>query len=367
MEAVGLQTHIWNNNLRSAFLLAGFPVLLLGMVFVLVLGMVGAGYLPSGGDGMAAAFGYMLAAAPLAIGVSLIWFVIAYFANTAIIDALTGARPVTRNEEPELYNLLENLCISRGLPMPGLHIIETDALNAFASGVNQKQYAVTVTRGLMRTLNKDELEAVLGHELTHILSRDVRTMVIASVFAGIITLIAQVIFRAVMWGGIGRSRSSDEKKAGAGFIFVAIALAVAAVGYVLAIVIRMALSRQREFVADAGAVTLTKNPDAMISALQKISGRSQIEAPDSVRGMFIENGREGGGMSAMGLFDTHPPIEKRIAALVQFAGGQVREPSYAPPFEARAPVYAPEPAYEPEADLSAEPGPWGARKRGPWD
>jgi len=364
MEAVGLQTHIWNNNLRSAFLLAGFPVLLLGMVFVLVLGMVGAGYLPSGGDGMAAAFGYMLAAAPLAIGVSLVWFVIAYFANTAIIDALTGARPVTRNEEPELYNLLENLCISRGLPMPGLHIIETDALNAFASGVSQKQYAVTVTRGLMRTLNRDELEAVLGHELTHILSRDVRTMVIASVFAGIITLIAQVIFRAVMWGGVGRTtRSSDEKKAGAGFIFVAIALAVAAVGYVLAIVIRMALSRQREFVADAGAVALTKNPDAMISALQKISGHSQIEAPDSVRGMFIENGREG-GMSAMGLFDTHPPIEKRIAALVQYAGGRVAEPSYAPPFESQAPTYTPDPDYA--ADIEPA-GPWGDRRpRGPW-
>lgn len=350
MEAVGLQTHIWNNNLRSAFLLAGFPVLLLGMVFVIVLGMVGAGYLPAQGDAVSAAFGYMLAAAPLAIGVSLIWFAIAYFANTAIIDALTGARPVTRNDEPELYNLLENLCISRGLPMPGLHIIETDALNAFASGVSQKQYAVTVTRGLMQTLDRDELEAVLGHELTHILSRDVRTMVIASVFAGIITLMAQVIFRAVMWGGVGRS--SREERKGGNIIFVAIALAVAAVGYLLAIVIRMALSRQREFVADAGAVALTKNPDAMISALQKISGRSHLEAPDSVRGMFIENGSDR-AMSAMGLFDTHPPIEKRIAALVRYAGGKVRPPE-------------PPSAFEPAAGAV---GPWGdadGRERGPW-
>jgi heat shock protein HtpX len=307
---------------------------------------------------MAAAFGYMLAAAPLAIGVSLVWFAIAYFANTSIIDALTGARPVTRNEEPELYNLLENLCISRGLPMPGLHIIETDALNAFASGVTQKQYAVTVTRGLMQTLNRDELEAVLGHELTHILSRDVRTMVIASVFAGIITLMAQVIFRAVMWGGIGRSNREERK--GGNLIFVAVALVVAAVGYLLAIVIRMALSRQREYVADAGAVALTKNPDAMISALQKISGRSHLEAPDSVRGMFIENGSDR-SMSAMGLFDTHPSIEKRIAALVQFAGGRVRPLEPQPAFEAAEGPWG--------AGPSAGAGPWGDaddRERGPW-
>ncbi|MBN9319926.1 MAG: M48 family metallopeptidase [Caulobacterales bacterium] len=364
MEAVGLQTHIWNNNLRSAFLLAGFPVLLLGMVYFIVLGMIGAGYLPAQGDAVAASFGYMLAAAPLAIGVSLVWFAIAYFANTSIIDALTGARPVTRNEEPELYNLLENLCISRGLPMPGLHIIETDALNAFASGVTQKQYAVTVTRGLMQTLNKDELEAVLGHELTHILSRDVRTMVIASVFAGIITLLAQVIFRAIMWGGVGRSSSREDRKGG-NFIFVIIALAVAAVGYVLAIVIRMALSRQREFVADAGAVALTKNPDAMISALQKISGRSHLEAPDSVRGMFIENGGDR-SMSAMGLFDTHPPIEKRIAALVQYAGGVVREPAYNDRAFEPAPTYEAAP-FEPEQSSDETDGPWGDRRpRGPW-
>jgi heat shock protein HtpX len=353
MEAIGLQTHIWNNNLRSAFLLAGFPVLLLLMVYVLVLGMIGAGYLPAQGGDAATAAVYMLAAAPLAIGVSLVWFAIAYFANTAIIDAMTGARPVTRDAEPELYNLLENLCISRGLPIPGLHIIETDALNAFASGVSQKQYAITVTRGLMQTLDHDELEAVLGQELTHILSRDVRTMVIASVFAGVITLIAQVIFRAVRWGGIARSGRRDGKKGG-GTILVLIALAVAAVGYMLAIVIRMALSRSREFVADAGSVALTKNPDAMISALQKISGRSHLEAPDLVRGMFIENAVERGAR-AMGLFDTHPPIAKRIAALVKFAGGRVSETPPVPAVEAPPLEVSSDPA-------SPDSGPWGSRE-----
>ena len=318
MGAFGLYTHIQANNFRSAILLAGFPMLLIGIVYALTLGLIGAGYLPSsgtiGGD-FALAFRMMAAGAPLAILVSLVWFAIAYFANTRIIDALTGAHPVTRQEQPELYNLLENLCISRGIPMPSLRIIESEALNAFASGMNEKQYSITVTRGLMQALDRDEMEAVLGHELTHVVNRDVRTMIIASVFAGIITLIAQLLFRAVQFGGL---RGGSRNGKGGGGVFVLIALAAAAVGYVLAIVIRMALSRSREFVADAGAVELTRNPDAMIGALRKISGGTEtLDAPESVQAMFLENGRSG----VMDIFATHPPIEKRIAALVKYAGG----------------------------------------------
>jgi heat shock protein HtpX len=341
MEAVGLQTHIWNNNLRSAFLLAGFPVLLLGIVYCLALALVG------GDVGYAAQL--MVAGAPLALIVAGVWFVIAYFANTGIIALATGAKPVTRAEEPTLYNLLENLCISRGMKTPKIFIIEDEGMNAFASGLNESQYTVTVTRGILETLTPPELEAVLAHELTHVINRDVRTMVIASVFAGIITLIAQVLYRAVLWGGVGRRGDSRGKGNG---VFVLLALAAVAVGYVLSIVIRMALSRSREFVADAGSVELTKNPDAMISALQKISGHSQLEAPEAVRGLFLENHESG----VYGLFATHPPIEKRIAALERFAGGRVM---------ASAPQVAapPEPAAISEPD---EAGPWGARPRGPW-
>lgn len=349
MGAIGLQTHIWNNNIRSGLLLAGFPVLLLGLIFALTFALVGAGYLPSNGDVVGSSLRMMWAAAPLALAVTAVWFAIAWFANTAIIDAVTGARPVTRKDAPDLYNLLENLAVSRGMRTPSLHIIETPALNAFASGVHERQYAVTVTTGLLATLNRDELEAVLAHELTHIISRDVRTMVIASVFAGVITLAAQIIFRSIMWGGMGGGRRDSEGKRGGG-VFIVVALAAASIGYVLAIVIRMALSRSREFVADAGAVDLTKNPDAMISALQKISGQSALEAPESVRGMFLDNGPS---TAAFGLFDTHPPIEKRIAALVRYAGGRVSEPSTSTPSTAgpwgQAPASAPD-------DAS---GPWG--------
>lgn len=317
MGAFGLYTHIQANNLRSAILLAGFPVLLLGIVYALTLGLIGTGFLPSsgsiGGD-IALAGRMMIAGAPLALLVSGVWFLIAWFGNTAIVDAMTGAHRVSRQEEPELYNLLENLCVSRGIPTPDLRIIESEALNAFASGVTEKQYAITVTRGLMQTMDRAELEAVLGHELTHIRNRDVRTMIIASVFAGVITLLAQIIFRGVQFGG-GRRSSRDGKGGG---VFVLIALAVAAIGYVLAIVIRMTLSRSREFVADAGAVELTRNPDAMIGALRKIEASSlTLEAPEAVQAMFLDNEPSG----ALDIFATHPPIEKRIAALVKYAGG----------------------------------------------
>src|SRR5580692_152216 len=272
MQAVGLQTYIWNNNIRSVLLLIGFPILLLAMVFSLTLGMIWARMLPSGyefGGAVPFALHLMWSAAPLAIVVALVWFAIAYVFNQAIIDFATGSRPASRDEEPDAYNLLENLCISRGLTMPTLRVIETEGMNAFASGLHEGRFSVTVTRGLLQILDRDELEAVLGHELTHIINRDVRTMVVAAIFAGVITLFCQIIYRAILWGGRGRSKGTA--------LFLVIAMVVGAIGYALAIVIRMAISRTREYVADAGSVELTHNPDAMISALQKVAGHTHLD------------------------------------------------------------------------------------------
>lgn len=313
MGSVGLQTYIWNNNLRSAVLLAGFPLLLVGMICALEFGAAVAGVVPIR-DGSFNIFAVMLASAPAALAVAGVWFVVAYLFNQVIIDVATGAKKVERTDEPELYNLLENLCISRGLTTPTLRVIETEGMNAFASGLHAGRFNVTVTRGLLNSLSKDELEAVLAHELTHIINLDVRTMVVAAVFAGIITLICQMIFRAVYWGSGGR-------KSKGGGAFILIALAIAALGYFLAIVIRMALSRSREFVADAGSVELTKNPDAMISALQKVSGHAHLDAPQSMRAMFLEDNEDG----ILGMFVTHPPIAKRIEALQKYAGGRLIE------------------------------------------
>lgn len=356
MHAVGLRTYIWNNNIRSVLLLAGFPLLLLGMVYAITLGMIAARMLPSTGTqsgDLMYAFSLMTVAAPAAICVAAAWFVIAYLFNQAIIDMATGSRKVERAEEPDFYNTLENLCISRGLTMPTPRIIETDGMNAFASGLHEGRFSVTVTRGLLENLTHDELEAVLAHEMTHVINRDVRTMVIASIFSGIITLLCQIIFRSIWWTGGGRGRDRN----GGGWIFWLVAMAAAAIGYALAIVIRMAISRSREYVADAGSVELTKNPDAMISALQKVSGHTHLDAPESMRAMFLEDDDEG----IFGLFATHPPVAKRIAALQHYAGGRVVEhPDPAKPLTSQPEI------------VSQASGPWGSApqadeaKRGPW-
>ena len=359
MQAVGLQTYIWNNNIRSALLLIGFPILLMGMVFFLVLGMIWARMLPPGyeyGGDVAEALALMWQAAPAAIVVSVVWFAIAYFFNQTIIDFATGSRPLARADEPRAYNLLENLCISRGLTMPTLRIIETDEMNAFASGLHEGQFSITVTRGILQSLDDAELEAVLGHELTHVINRDVRTMVVASVFAGIITLMCQIIYRSILWGGFGGRGGGRRGNVG---VFLLVAMAVGAVGYLLAIVIRMALSRTREYVADAGSVELTKNADAMISALRKVSGHAHLDAPQSMRAMFLEEDDDG----IFGLFATHPPVEKRVSALERYAGG--REVA-----AAAAVTVAPAAA---AAAVDDAQGPWGGHgqdgppTQGPWN
>lgn len=353
MQAVGLQTFIWNNNLRSALLLAGFPVLLLVLLFAVQMMLLGSGfehvpsiYMTPTQSPFAFALQATIQSLPLAITIAVVWFVIAYFANQTIIDLATGASPIARKDDPELYDLLENLCISRGMKTPTLRIIESAELNAFASGVHEGQFSITVTRGLRERLTRDELEAVLGHELTHIINRDVRTMIIAAVFAGIISLVAQVLARMLWFRGGGR----DDRRGGG--VLVLGGIAAAAIAWFLAIVVRMAISRRREFVADAGSVELTKNPDAMITALRKVAGHAHLDAPEEVRGLFLENVEEG----IFGLFATHPPIEARIDALVRYAGGRASEP--AP--EARAAPHAP--------SSDHTPGPWDepAPPKGPW-
>ena len=320
MAAVGLQTHIWANNTRSILLLAGFPFLLVLMLYGVLLMLLGTATVEDGapqaslGEDMMMAASMLTYTVPLALGIAGVWFAIAYLGNQMMIDAITGARKVERKDEPELYNLLENLAISRGMRTPTLRIIETEGMNAYASGLHEGRYSVTVTRGLMRAMNRDELEAVLAHEMTHVINKDVRTMVIASIFAGIISVIAELIVRSIF---LSRGRGGRDNKNALPLILIG--MAFAAIGFTLAIVIRMMLSRTREFVADAGSVELTKNPDAMIAALRKIEGRSSLPAPDEVQLMFLDNQPDGRGLEVM--FASHPSIQARIDALVKFGGG----------------------------------------------
>lgn len=340
IAAVGLQTHIWNNQIKSVLLLLGFPLLLLVLLGVLCAlvgtpsGVARAAYDPTQAaiDGVARYGHWVILAAA-------VWFAIAWVMHTSIINAVTGAKPVTRQQAPEIYNMLENLCISKGMRMPRLQVIDSPALNAFASGINDNTYTITLTRGIVQALDKQALEAVIAHELAHIRHRDVRLLIIAVIFAGIISFVCEIIYRMIIYGGTGRQRDGRV---------ILLGFAVMAIGYVLALSLRFALSRRREYLADAGAVELTRNPDAMIRALRRISGRSEMpDVPVDVRQMMIENKAE-----LFGMFATHPPIEARVQALVMLGGRDTGELP-APPSAVAA------------QQETGEARPW-RRRHGPW-
>ena len=371
MAAYGLYTHIASNKFRSMLLLAG--------LFMLVYVLVYAGALVAevviNSNGTVAyylsrAFHDLIVAAPFATIAAAVWIVIAYFFHQSMIDAVTGGHDVTRQEEPRLYNLLENLCISRGITMPKLKIMESPALNAFATGLNPRQYSITVTTGLLNALNDKEIEAVLGHELTHIKNGDVQLMVVAVIIAGVVGFFGELFFRlftSFNWssgsggswssGSSSSSRSSssssDSKSSGGGAVIVIIiAVVLIVVAWLLSQVVKLALSRSREYLADAGSVELTKNPDAMISALRKIENRGELPgATSAVMELCVDNPREG----FADLFATHPSVQSRVDALVKFAGGH--DPGPLPP---------PDEADEPEAQVERQDGPPPLR-HGPWD
>jgi len=347
MAAFGLYSHIQSNRRRSIVLLAGLFFLVYVMVYAGALLAEGLSVDADVNTLMQLAWSDFLQAAPFATVGAVLWIVIAYYFHQSMIDALTGGREVARSDAPRLYGLLENLCISRGIQTPKLKLIESDALNSFATGMNAKQYSITVTSALLDRLDDAEIESVLGHELTHIRNGDVRMMVIAVVIAGVVSFVAELIFRLWFYNGFSFRGRSDERRGGGVGVAILIAVALLVIAYVLSFVIRLALSRSREFLADAGSVELTKNPDAMISALRKIEGRGELPgATSAVMEMCFDNPREGFGE----LFDTHPSVDRRVAALVKFAGGHDPGPI----------ALAPQPGETSDGAADVAPaGPWG--------
>lgn len=366
MQTFGLRTHIWNNFWKSALLLAGFPLLLSLTAFGLALIVLdtGGGFWGAWSRALAN-FWYFYA---LGWAVALVWFAIATAASDRIIDFVTGAAAVTRMTEPRLWNLLETLAISRGMRMPRLAIIETDARNAFASGLSRDKGAVTVTRGLMNALDDRELSAVLAHELTHIRNGDARLAVIAAVFAGVISLGFESMNRSGVrpsWSGPRSSRSSSGSRDSGLAALVGVLLILLA--SFLAVLLRMALSRNREYLADAGSVELTADPDAMISALRKVADHADIpNVPSQIRAMFLHD--HAGSLYSV-LMATHPPMESRIATLVRVAGGRdpgppAAAPGQPAPWHANSVVPDTQPDTvggntQPAGPVHPIPGPWG--------
>ncbi len=300
----GIQEQKIRNNRYSVFLLTLFPVLLLGMFWVIVF------FLNRNGN---AQISFFTKVAPILLTGIGIWFLIAWGINTRLIHWATGAKALNRMENKRVYNIVENLCISNGMKMPKVFVIEDDSLNAYASGINENSYSITFSRGIIDKLADDELEGVAAHELTHIRNRDTRLLIISIIFVGVFSFLAEMAMRSIRFTG----RKSDK---GVGVIIL-VAVVVSALAYFLSILMRFGISRSREYLADAGAAEMTKRPDALANALKKISADPWIEAVQSrdVAQLFINNPTPSKHNASWdNLFATHPPIEKRIQYLEQF-------------------------------------------------
>ncbi len=324
MKYVGLQSQIDTNNRKSILLLLSFPCMILGMLwlfFALITGFSHSSVYDEYGQKTLGALKantlwqeYM----PWLVGCVGIWFIIAYFANTSIIRKATGARSITRKRNPRIYNIVENLCIAGGMDMPKINVINDPQLNAFASGINKNTYTVTVTTGICDRLNDEELASVIAHELTHIRNNDTKLLIISIVFVGIIFTLLNFLADIVSHSG----RSRNNKNGGMLIVFV-VAIICCAIAYFFALLTRFAISRKREFMADAGGAELCGNPLALASALRKISedpALGNIDRED-VAQLFIIH-PEKLSQNFLGrfsyLFSTHPDIKERIRILEQF-------------------------------------------------
>lgn len=250
---------------------------------------------------------------------ALLWILISYFNGDAWLLHGAGAFEIEKKDQPEIYRLVENLCIAQGLPTPRVYIMDDESLNAFATGRDPEHASVALTKGIVKRLERDELEGVIAHELSHIKNRDIRLMLITVAGISFCTFLAEVCFRAAANSSY---RSRREKENNGAIVFLIAGIFFMVYGYLIAPLIRLAVSRTREYQADASAALMTRNPRALASALQKISSDPRVEALDahaSMAAMCIENplGQMGLFSWLSGLLATHPPIEKRIAKLTE--------------------------------------------------
>ena len=347
MKYVGIQTQIWRNNRNSVILLCMFPVILLGMVLLAIMTLDFIGWFCWDGvcpPGLQATkvhwdiiWYYFKDAMPFTLSMTGLWFIIAYCTNTSIIRHITHAKPVERKDNLRVYNIVENLCIAGGIEMPQINIVEDSNLNAYASGIDIPSFTITLTTGLIEKLNDAELSAVVGHELTHIKNRDTRLMVVCIVFVGIFAAIQSMSMRMLgaLLRGSRRSSSRRNNKGGGGAIILEIMILLIAliiwssIGYFFSFMTRLAISRKREYVADAGAAELCGDPLALASALKKISeapGLADVQRNDVAQLYIIHPDEEfdnnmklsGWVAKANIMFCTHPDTPERIKILEQF-------------------------------------------------
>src|SRR5260221_10708924 len=240
-----------------------------------------------------------------------------YYFSDKLVLATVNAQEIQKKDNPELFNIVENLCIGDGIPMPRIYIMDTDSPNAFATGRDPKHAVVCVTKGLLEKLNKVELEGVIAHELSHVKNFDTRLMGIVAILVGFIAILANILMQQLWWGGF---RSRDERDNGGNIqaIFLVIGVVFAILSPIIATLIQLAISRKREFLADASGALLTRYPEGLAEALKKISeyGKPMIHQSSAIAHLYIADPKGGFSKRIGGLFATHPPIEARIKALI---------------------------------------------------
>jgi len=299
-ERVLIYDRIDQNRRNTFFLLTVFVLVLAGLSIALgiILGMP---------------YPY----APLLIIPFIIFAIISYYASSSVALGISGAHEVTKEQEPELVRKVENLCIGAGLPMPKVYVIEDGSPNAFATGRDPEHASVAVTRGLLDKLDELELEGVLAHELSHIGNYDIRVMTIVVVLGGLAALMADFMLRLTIMGS-GRRSSNQGKGGGAAFAFVYLAALLAAIlAPIAAQLIRFAVSREREYLADASGALLTRNPEGLASALEKIAADPDpLEVANKATAhLYINNPLREHKSWLNNMFSTHPPIEERVRLL----------------------------------------------------
>lgn len=250
---------------------------------------------------------------------STIWSGITLAFGDRILSGIAGAKEVTREEEPQLHNIVEEMSLAAGLPKPRVLVIETEVPNAFATGMRTSRSAIGVTRGLMKTLSRSELQGVIGHEMGHIGNLDTRYMTAVGVTVGLIAMVSEIALRSLRWGSMGRNRSSssDSKKGGGQIILVVLLIVFAILAPIAAKLVQFAVSRQREYLADATSVQFTRNPEGLIGALEKLTQAAKPfpGVSGATQHLFIVNPLRQFSSKAWALFATHPALEDRIARL----------------------------------------------------
>lgn len=268
---------------------------------------------PAGGLGFLGLFGV----------IAIVWSVVGYYSGDRMVLAVSGARQVTHDEEPQLFNIVEEMTIAAGLPqVPSVYVLDESAPNAFATGRDPQHASIAVTRGIMHRLDREELQGVIAHEMSHIRNYDIRFETLVGILVGMIALVADFFVRWSFWGGMGRRRSGGGSDGQAGAIFAIVAIVLAIIAPLAAYAVQFAVSRRREYLADATAVELTRNPLGLARALYWIA-----EDPEPLRHanratahLYIANPLKNKKTKEVtSVFDTHPPIQKRIAVLLAMA------------------------------------------------